>query len=96
MDNKINTKQLSANIIKYFNKKEAWDYEFQRYSVIKKSIIYVTKLKKIYLIRKLFLLLVEEGYFIKKQNNNVRSYLYKFKNPNNPKIEAKKITINFN
>ena len=96
MDNsKIDIIKTNNDIINYFIKKRAWDYGYIRYSIIKKSIVYVTKIKKIYLIRKIFLALVDNGTFLKKQNLGVKSYLYKFKNPNEAKLEKKKITITF-
>tara|TARA_R110002126_G_scaffold28593_1_gene95380 strand:+ start:934 stop:1224 length:291 start_codon:yes stop_codon:yes gene_type:complete len=95
MDNKLNIDKINSDIINYFTKKRAWEYEFIRYATIKKSISYITKIKKVYLIRKIFLSLVDDGTFLKKQNIGVRSYLYKFKNPNEARLEKKNITIVF-
>tara|TARA_R110000765_G_scaffold260807_1_gene360927 strand:- start:362 stop:655 length:294 start_codon:yes stop_codon:yes gene_type:complete len=91
----INSTDLKEKVIKYFNKKSAWTYGFLRYSVIKKSLIHVTKLQKSYLIRKIFIMLVEEGFFIKKKNELVRSYLYKFRNPSLPVSQKKETTISW-
>ena len=79
----------------YFIKKKVWGYGYIKYSTIKRMIKHITKLERTYLIRKIFLTLVEDKFFIKKQNGNIRSYLYKMKNPNQPNIKKKTIIINF-
>tara|TARA_R110002110_G_scaffold24587_1_gene91843 strand:+ start:57 stop:350 length:294 start_codon:yes stop_codon:yes gene_type:complete len=92
---KLNIDRETDKIIEYYTKKKAWDYGYIKYSIVKQSIKHVTGINKIYLIRKIFLYMIEQGIFIKKQNKLVKSYLYKFKNPNNLKTEQKIITINF-
>ena len=92
---KLNIDRETDKIIEYYTKKKAWDYGYIKYSIVKQSIKHVTGINKIYLIRKIFLYMIEQGIFIKKQNKLVKSYLYKFKNPNNLKKEQKIITINF-
>tara|TARA_R110000744_G_scaffold186307_2_gene305668 strand:- start:64 stop:357 length:294 start_codon:yes stop_codon:yes gene_type:complete len=92
---KLNIDRETDKIIEYYTKKKAWDYGYIKYSIVKQSIKHVTGISKIYLIRKIFLYMIEQGIFIKKQNKLVKSYLYKFKNPNNLKTEQKIITINF-
>ena len=95
MNNKIDLDKIQTDIINYLTKKEWWDHGYIKYSNIKKSITYITKIKKIYIIRKIFLSLVENDIFLKKQNKGVRSYLYKFKNPRETQIKKKSITITF-
>ena len=92
---KLNIDRETDKLIEYYTKKKAWDYGYIKYSIVKQSIKHVTGISKIYLIRKIFLYMIEQGIFIKKQNKLVKSYLYKFKNPNNLKTEQKIITINF-
>tara|TARA_R110000803_G_scaffold170818_1_gene233750 strand:- start:210 stop:503 length:294 start_codon:yes stop_codon:yes gene_type:complete len=92
---KLNIDRETDKLIEYYTKKKAWDYGYIKYSIVKQSIKHVTGISKIYLIRKIFLYMIEQGIFIKKQNKLVKSYLYKFKNPNNLKKEQKIITINF-
>tara|TARA_R110000851_G_scaffold283980_1_gene437553 strand:+ start:505 stop:798 length:294 start_codon:yes stop_codon:yes gene_type:complete len=92
---KLNIDRETDKLIEYYTKKKAWDYGYIKYSIVKQSIKHVTGINKIYLIRKIFLYMIEQGIFIKKQNKLVKSYLYKFKNPNNLKTEQKIITINF-
>lgn len=89
---------MEAHIINtknYFIKKKVWSYGYIKYSTIKRMIKHVTKLERTYLIRKIFLNLVDSKFFIKKQKGTIRSYLYKMKNPNEPSIKKKTIVINF-
>ncbi len=90
----INVEKEVEKVRDYLNKKNAWDYGFIRYSVFRKMIVHITKHNKLYFIRKIFLRMLELKLFIK-QKTNKRSYMYKFKNPNEIKIENKTITINF-
>lgn len=53
------------------------DYGFIKFSVFKKIISYVTGVDDVYTIRKIFIKLLDEGFF-KKTKNIKRSYLYKF------------------
>tara|TARA_R110002126_G_scaffold206036_1_gene353319 strand:+ start:260 stop:553 length:294 start_codon:yes stop_codon:yes gene_type:complete len=92
---KLNIDRETDKLIAYYTKKKAWEYNFIKYSIIKQSIKHVTGISKVYLIRKIFLYLIDNGIFIKKQNKLVKSYLYKFKNPNNLQKEQKQIIITF-
>mgnify|MGYP003677407450 FL=1 len=85
---------LKEKILKYFNRKEVWSYEFIRYNIFKKIISHITKISNNYDLRKIFLYLLDQDLFLKKKTK-VRSYLYKFKNPNKPKITTKSTTITF-
>jgi len=78
----------------YLDKKQAWSYGFIRYSVFRKMIVHITGYTKLYFIRKIFLKMIEEKLFIK-QKTNKRSYMYKYRNPNEAKIINKTITITF-
>ena len=78
----------------YLNKKQAWQYGYIRYSIFRKMIRHVTGHNKLYFIRKIFIQMTNENLFNKKKTNK-RSYLYKFINPNDVKIENKTITITF-
>jgi len=78
----------------YLIKKQAWDYNYIRYSIFRKMIKHVCGHTKLYFIRKIFLQMIADDLFNKKKTNK-RSYLYKFKNPNDAKIENKTITITF-
>jgi len=90
----INVEKEVEKVREYLDKKQAWTYGFIRYSVFRKMIVHITKHNKLYFIRKIFLRMLELKLFIK-QKTNKRSYMYKFKNPNEIKIENKTITINF-
>ena len=92
---RIDFPKQSEKIIAYLTKKKAWEFDFIKYSQIKKTIMFITKIKKTYIIRKLFLQLVDDKIFLKKKNKNVKSYLYKFKNNNEANIKKKTITITF-
>ncbi len=82
-------------VVNYLKKKKAYEYGFIKYSNFKKLISHITKINKSYHIRKIFLVLGNEGYFIKKKNNNVNSYLYKFKSQKDLDIKNQTITISF-
>lgn len=92
---KVDIEVTITKITNYLIKKESWLYGYVKYSQIKKTISHITKIKKTYILRKLFLILVEREIFNKKQNNGVKSYLYSFKNPYNTHIESKETTITF-
>ena len=78
----------------YLDKKQAWSYGFIRYSVFRKMIVHISGYTKLYFIRKIFLKMIEEKLFIK-QKTNKRSYMYKYRNPNEAKVINKTITITF-
>tara|TARA_R110000822_G_scaffold39409_5_gene108323 strand:- start:7769 stop:8053 length:285 start_codon:yes stop_codon:yes gene_type:complete len=71
-------------VLKYFIFKNIQDLGYLKYGYFKKIIGYVLDNYNEYFIRKLFLKLVTENNFYRKQNIK-KSYLYKF-NPN-PKIK---------
>ena len=91
---KINVENESKKVIEYLLNKQAHNLGFIRYSQFKKMIVYITKIKSLYQIRKIFLYLVETKIFIKKKTEK-KSYLYKFYNPHEAKIEQRSITITF-
>lgn len=84
----------TEKVINYLNKKQIWNSGFIRYSIFRKIIGYVCNVKTTYLIRKIFLHMVDKQLFIK-QKTDKRSYLYKYKNPNEMKKTNKIITITF-
>lgn len=90
----INVDEDVEKVKQYLNKKEAWDYGYIRYSSFRKMIAHITKHKKLYFIRKIFLKMLELNLFIK-QKTDKKSYMYKYKNPKEAKIEKKIITITF-
>ena len=94
MELKLDLEAHKEKVVKYMTRKQIWTHGYIRYNILKKMIAFITKLKNNYEIRKLFLYLVENNVFLK-QKTKVRSYLYKFYNPNEPIIKNKKIIINF-
>ena len=90
----INVDKEVEKVTHYLNKKEAWQYGFIRYSIFRKMIVHITKHKKLYFIRKIFLKMIELNLFIKEKTDK-KSYLYKYRNPNQTKIEPRTITITF-
>ncbi len=95
MELKLDLESHKDKVIKYMIRKEIWSHGFIRYNILKKMIKFITKINNNYELRKLFLYMLEKEIFLKRKTN-VRSYLYKFKNPNIPEILQKTITINFN
>jgi len=91
---KTDLQPLLKEVIEYINHKQYWKHGYIKYSIIKRMIIFATQMERMYLIRKVFITLCDKGYIIRKKNK-ARSYLYKFKDPNAPKIENKTITITF-
>ena len=91
---KIDMEAEKIKIVKYLFKKESWKYGYIRYSIFKRAIKHVTKIKSPYLLRKLFMFLIDEGVFLR-QKTLVRSYLYKFGNPHEPRIIKTIHTITF-
>ena len=81
-------------VIKYLKRKQAHKWGFIRYSIFRKLITHVTGYNRLYYIRKIFLYLVENEYFIK-QKTDKRSYLYKFKSDTETNVINKQITISF-
>ena len=95
MELKLDLKGLTEKVFNYMTRKQIWTHGFIRYNILKKMIKFITKINNNYELRKLFLFMVENEVFLKRKTN-VRSYLYKFKNPNLPEVINKTITINFN
>ena len=81
-------------VVKYLNRKEAWKWQFIRYSIFRKLITHVTGFTRLYYIRKIFLYMVDHEYFIKKKTEK-KSYNYKFKNNNEINVITKQTTISF-
>ena len=81
-------------VVKYLNRKEAWKWQFIRYSIFRKLITFVTGFTRLYYIRKIFLYMVDHEYFIKKKTEK-KSYNYKFKNNNEINVITKQIIISF-
>ena len=80
-----------AAIINYFIFKEIGNNGY-KYGYYKKIIGYVLDTDNIGYIRKTFLALVKSNNFIKIQNGNKKSYLYKFILPNELKEEKEYAT----
>ncbi len=91
---KTNLEPLLKEVIDYINKKQYYKHGYIKYSIIKRMIIYVTQMERMYIIRKIFITLCDKGFIIRKKNK-ARSYLYKFKDPNASNIQTKTITITF-
>jgi len=81
-------------VVKYLKRKQAHKWGYIRYSIFRKLITNVTGYNRLYYIRKIFLYLVENEYFIK-QKTDKRSYLYKFKSDSETNVINKEITISF-
>ena len=81
-------------VVKALEKKKAYNFGFIRYSVFKKIIIFTTKIKNNYLLRKIFLKMIDKELIIK-EKNSLRSYIYKFKNQNETLIKTHQVTISF-
>ncbi len=94
MELKLDLQAHKEKVVKYMTRTQIWSHGFIRYNILKKMIAFITKLKNNYEIRKLFIYLVDQRVFLK-QKTTVRSYLYKFYNPNEPQVESKTITITF-
>ena len=81
-------------VVKYLKRKQAWKWQFIRYSIFRKLITFVTGYSRLYYIRKIFLYMVENEYFIKEKTDK-RSYLYKFKSNKETNVINKKIVVTF-
>ena len=90
----MNLLEEVQKVVKYLKRKQAWKWQFIRYSIFRKLITFVTGYSRLYYIRKIFLYLVENEYFIKKKTDK-RSYLYKFKSNKETNVINKKITVTF-
>lgn len=81
---KISTIDIEGNAEKaydYLISKKYWTNGFLKYNVFKRSISFALKIQSEYKLRKIFIYLVEND-FIEKKKNKLRSYNYKFINPN--------------
>ncbi len=74
------------SVIGYFKFKNIQNRGYLKYGFFKRIIAYILDCYHEYFIRKIFLSLVNKGYFIKVKNYK-KSYKYKF-NPN-PKVKKK-------
>jgi len=81
-------------VVKYLKRKQAHKWGYIRYSIFRKLITHVTGYSRLYYIRKIFLYMVENEYFIKEKTDK-RSYLYKFKSNKETNVINKEITITF-
>ena len=70
----------SKKVIRYLKSKDLDSFGYIKYSYFKRLITHVTSNPNNYELRKIFLYLVEKDYIIKKKNDGVNSYLYKFNN----------------
>ena len=62
-------------VVKYLKRKQAWKWQFIRYSIFRKLITHVTGYSRLYYIRKIFLYLVENEYFIKKKQTRDHTFI---------------------
>jgi len=78
---------MNANnsVVGFMKHKNTEKLGYMKYAYFKKIIKYILDYHREYHIRKLFLNMYEEGYFLRKTVNGKTSYTYKF-NPN-PKIK---------
>jgi len=81
----------SNSVISYFIYKNVEKRGFLKYGFFKRMIAYVLDYHNDYYIRKIFLDLLDKGFFIKQKNSKI-SYKYKF-NPNPTKQKTKKVII---
>ena len=93
--NHIDITLYKLDIIKVLKKKKASEYGFIKYSNFKKLISHISNIKKQYIVRKIFLELLDDSIFIKKKNENINSYLYKFRSDRDICVTKKSITIDF-
>lgn len=67
-------------VLEYLILRKAYTFGFIRFNNFRRIIEYATGIYDIYIIRKIFIKLMESGFFIKKKNLK-RSYLYRFIGP---------------
>lgn len=65
------------SVLAYFNYKHIENLNFLKYGFFKRLISYILDIHNTYFIRKIFLSLVQQNYFIKKKNIK-KSYMYLF------------------
>lgn len=82
------------SVLAYFNYKHIENLKFLKYGYFKRLISYILDIHNTYLIRKIFLSLVEQDYFIKLKNIK-KSYIYMF-NPTGKINNKKEIIIDPN
>ena len=67
-------------VLEYFILRRLWTMGYMSFNNYKRIISYSTGIYNIYTIRKIFIHLVDKGFFIKKKNEK-RSYSYMFIGP---------------
>jgi len=75
----------------YLINKEYWRFEYLKYCIFKRTIAHAIETDSEYILRKVFMYLVDNDFVVKKKNKR-RSYNYKFVNPNE-KLNNDKIFI---
>tara|TARA_R100000935_G_C2716462_1_gene116199 strand:- start:233 stop:517 length:285 start_codon:yes stop_codon:yes gene_type:complete len=85
----------SKKVISYLKSKDLDSFGFIKYSYFKRLITFVTSNPNNYELRKIFLYLLEKDYIIKKKNDGVNSYLYKFNNKYRKIDDNSAVTIYF-
>ena len=68
---KTDLQPLLKLVLDYIIKKQYWKHGYIKYSIIKRMIIYVTKMERMYIIRKIFVTLTDKGYIIRKRNTSL-------------------------
>lgn len=63
--------------VRYLVYRRLGQYGFIKFAVFKKIISYITGINDFYVIRKIFIKLMEEGFFLRTQNVK-KSYRYRF------------------
>ena len=79
-------------VLEYFILRQMWTMGYMSFNNYKKLIGYATGIHNIYTIRKIFIHLVDKGFFIKKKKEK-RSYSYMFIGPSNINQETANITF---
>ena len=77
-------------VLEYFILRRFWTMGFMSFNHFKRIISYITGIHNIYTLRKIFVHLVDKGFFIKKKNEK-RSYSYQFIGPSTATIQMNKI-----
>lgn len=67
-------------VLEYLILRQAWNMDFIPFNCFKQIISYATGIHNIYYLRKIFVHLVDKGFFIKRRNEK-RSYSYRFIGP---------------
>ena len=64
--------------VRYLVYRRLGQYGFIKFAVFKKIISYITGINDFYIIRKIFIRLMEEGFFLRNTYGSKKSYRYKF------------------